>query len=290
MAGELGVRVAIAGIRGLPVRALSRLAGRVARQRLPRPVLRLMIRGFGRAVGVDFGEMRDPVESFETFQDFFVRRLRDGARPVDAGADAFVAPCDGAWGASGRIEGGSLLQLKGRPYSLAQLLGDDEAARRLEGGCFATFYLSPRDYHRFHAPCDVEVVAASHQPGTLWPVNSIGLRGVDGLFAENERICAWMRLAGATGAPPLCLVAVGATMVGCVKVEFDDLVTNRGAERPTHRQYTSPRRFTKGEEWGRFEFGSTLVLVAAPGSLELQMPAPGTALRQGERIGSTRSV
>jgi phosphatidylserine decarboxylase len=236
--------------------------------------------------------MRDPIASFETFQQFFTRRLREDARPIDPASAAFVSPCDGAWGAAGTIEEGMLLQVKGGHYPLAALLGEglgaggEDDAKRLEGGAFATLYLSPRDYHRFHAPCDLEVVSARYLPGRLWPVNALGLRGVDGLFAQNERICAWMRPPGSLGPAPLCLVAVGATMVGSVKVEFDSLATNVRGGAPTHRSYDPGVPFARGQEWGRFEFGSTIVLVAAPGFVALDVPEPGTPVRLGRRIGT----
>jgi phosphatidylserine decarboxylase len=286
MPGPATARSLAALLRALPVKGVSRMAGRLAAARLPGPLLRPLIRGFGAAFGVDFDEARDPVASFSSFQDFFTRRLRDGARPVDPDPRAFVSPCDGAWGAAGRIEAGRLLQVKGRDYSLAALLGSADEATRLEGGVFATLYLSPRDYHRFHTPCEVEVVAACHLPGRLWPVNSIGLQGVDGLFAENERICAWMRPPGSDGPAPLCLVAVGATMVGSVRVEFDDLSTNVPGAVATFRRYQPPVTFARGAEWGRFEFGSTIVLVAAPGFLELEIAPAGAAVRLGTRIGT----
>jgi phosphatidylserine decarboxylase len=166
---------------------------------------------------------------------------------------------------------------------VAALLGSDEDARVFEGGRFATFYLSPRDYHRFHAPARAAVTRARYVPGTLWPVNGLGLAGVDSLFAQNERICAHMQLAGTRGA--LCLVAIGATMVGSVRVSFDDLATNRPGAAPIHRDYPDDRSFEKGEEWGRFEFGSTIVLLAARGVVDLDLQPSGTALRMGSRIG-----
>ncbi len=198
---------------------------------------------------------------------------------------AFVAPCDGSWGEAGRIADGQLLQVKGRPYSLAALLGDEAAAKSFERGWFATCYLAPRDYHRFHAPCDGLVARAVHLPGSLWPVNRIGLEGVPGLFAENERICAFVRLRG-DAREALALIAVGATMVGKVHVDFDALSTNTGDRTPRWRHYANPPRLVKGGEWGRFEFGSTLVLAAAPGVLELAPRPPRSPLRLGERIGT----
>src|SRR5262245_8231602 len=208
--------LALEALRVLPRNWLSRAAGRLVSLRLPRSLVRAEIDFFVRAAGVDLREVREPLDSFESLQAFFTRALRDGARPIDSAEDAFVAPCDGAWGESGPIESGRLLQVKGRPYSLADLLASREEAAELEGGTFATFYLAPRDYHRFHSPCDVTVERVRHVPGTLWPVNAIGLQGVDSLFAQNERIAARMR--ARRGGFAFQLVAVGATMVGKVKL------------------------------------------------------------------------
>jgi phosphatidylserine decarboxylase len=276
----------VAALRHLPVHGLSRLAGRLAGLALPGPLQRAEIRLFGRLVGVDFAEVRDPIERFRTLQDFFTRALKPGVRPIDPAPDAVVAPCDGFWGACGEVEHGTLLQLKGRPYSLAALLGDPEQARSFEGGPFATFYLSPRDYHRFHMPCDGTPIHARYLPGRLFPVNAIGLSGVEGLFAENERVVASFALpAGGT----LCIAAVGATLVGKVHVAFDDLTTQAGGARE-ERRYRDLPRFAKGDEWGRFELGSTLVMVASPDALRLDAEAPGQALRLGTRIGSLRAL
>lgn len=277
-------RVVLALLRALPTHALSRGAGWLAARRLPRWLRVPAVRAFGRAVGVDFGEVAEPLAAFESVQAFFTRRLRDGVRPIDPAPEALVSPCDGAWGAAGRIERGRLLQVKGRHYDCAALLGDAGAAARFDGGAFATLYLSPRDYHRFHAPCAGRVRRAVHIPGTLWPVNRIGVEGIAGLFAVNERLCALLSVAGAS--EDLALVAVGATMVGKVRVTFDDLTTNRRVQAPEVRSYGDGIPLAKGEEWGRFEFGSTIVLVAAPGLLTLDVQPPGTAVRLGQRIGT----
>ena len=276
----------LGALRRLPVHALSRAAGRAASVRLPAPLRALACRAFARAVGADLAEVRDPLDSFASLQDFFTRALRADARTIDPDPAALVAPCDGSWGACGRIADGSLLQVKGRPYSLAALLGDEAAAKALEGGWYATFYLAPRDYHRFHAPCDGFVSRAVYLPGSLFPVNPIGLAYVPDLFAENERICAFVRLRARDTRESLALVAVGATLVGKVHVTFDTLTTNTRDRAPRWRHYDTPPRLVKGGEWGRFEFGSTLVLAAAPGALELAPRPPGSRLRLGERIGT----
>jgi len=288
----------------LPRNAISRLAGGFVSLRLPAPLQRAQIRSFARTFGIDLDEVRDPIESFACLQDFFVRELKEGVRPIDDAADAFVSPCDGAWGEAGRVEEGRLIQVKGRPYSLAALLGDEGEAKHYEGGIFATFYLSPRDYHRFHAPCAARVTRLRYLPGSLWPVNRAGVQGIDSLFAQNERICAFMApLIGAGGgasrgggagsgarAEGLCIAAVGATMVGKVRVNFDSLSTNLPGAGKEERVYGGGEgegapQLATGQEWGRFEFGSTLVLVTAPGIADLEIQEPGTPVRMGERIG-----
>ena len=274
------------GVGLLPLNAISRLAGRLARARLPRALLHPGIRTFSRLLRVDLSEAREPVESFRSFQDFFTRELRDGARVIDPAPEAFVSPCDGAWGVAGPIQDGTLFQVKGRPYSVAALLGSDADAKAFEGGQFATLYLSPRDYHRFHSPADAEVVSTRYLTGRLWPVNRIGLEGVPGLFSENERICAWMRLRS-TGDADVCLVAVGATLVGSVKLVFDSLTTNEAGNVSTMRDYDPPVSLARGAEWGRFEFGSTIVVLARPGAVEIHFEPPGTPVRLGDRIGTT---
>jgi len=181
--------------------------------------------------------------------------------------------------------------VKGRTYSLAALLGGAGDARLFEGGRYAAFYLSPRDYHRFHAPCDGRVVRATYVPGTLWPVNRAGLEGIPGLFAQNERICAFLEIDSIGSGRLICLVAVGATMVGKVRLRFDDLTTNEGRAAIERRAYAAPGHvLAKGEEWGRFEFGSTIVMIAAPGTVDIEAPSPGSLLRLGRRIGTLLRV
>jgi phosphatidylserine decarboxylase len=268
----------------LPKNTLSRLAGRFASLPLPRFFRRPFLRAFGGTFGVDFAEVRDPLESFRTLNQFFVRALVDGARPVDPAPGVVVSPCDGAWGSSGEVEKGQILQVKGRPYSLAELLGDAGQAAACEGGVFATLYLSPKDYHRFHVPVAAKLVRATYLPGALWPVNRAGVEGVAGLFAVNERIVAFFDIDEPGYSGRLAIAAVGATMVGKVKLSVGDLETNRGEAR-ADRHYSPPVEFARGQEWGRFEFGSTLVIVASRGAMGLDAGEPGTPLRLGRPIG-----
>jgi phosphatidylserine decarboxylase len=172
-------RILLAVMVWLPKNALSRLAGRFASLQLPGVLQRAEIAAFARLADVNLDEARDPIESYVSLQRFFVRALRDDARPLEGGETSLIAPCDGAWGAAGRVEAGTILQVKGRNYSVAELLGDEERAASYEAGHYATFYLSPRDYHRFHTPTAGRITRVDYRPGALWPVNSIGLNGVE---------------------------------------------------------------------------------------------------------------
>lgn len=279
-------RAMIAGLKLVPKNAVSRVAGQVAALRLPGPLRRAQLLAFTKAFGVDLHEAEDSIEAYGSIQELFVRNLKEGARPVDPAQDAFVSPCDGAWGETGTIDNGTLFQVKGRPYSVASLLGDADAAARFEGGTFATLYLSPRDYHRFHSPCAGEIVRADYIPGTLWPVNHAGIHHVHGVFAQNERICAYLAPDPSQKDSCICMVAVGATMVGKVHVNFDNLSTNLKNAWPVKRSYTGKEpALSKGQEWGRFEFGSTIVLLLPKGLVELAAEPNGTAVKLGSRIG-----
>jgi len=264
--------------------------GRVAGLRLPSVLQRLELELFVRAAGVDLNEVTQPLSAFASLQEFFTRPLPSGARPIDPALDAFVSPCDGFWGEAGAIEHGRLCQVKGRTYSVASLLGSAERAAVFEGGAFATLYLAPHNYHRLHTPCALRIDAAEYIAGTLWPVNRAGLEGVENLFASNERIAAYASVDGYGPGARICMVAVGAVMVGKVRLVFDDLTTNIGGadSAPRLRTYEPGVDFDKGIEWGRFEFGSTVVLLASPGAVDLEPGAPGSSVRLGERIGRLR--
>ncbi len=286
--GALRRRLLIELLRVLPRAGMSRLVGRLAGLRLPGRLQLWEIELFARAVGIDLDEVGRPLESFSTLQQFFARPLSSGAREIDPGAGAVVAPCDGLWGEAGVIEDGRLCQVKGRTYSAASLLGDAAAAARFVGGTYATFYLAPHNYHRFHTPCALRIDRVDHVPGSLWPVNRAGLEGIAELFARNERLVAHATVTEpeATG-KSICLVAVGAVMVGKIRLTFDDLTTNvaGAADSERSRRYQPGLPFERGAEWGWFEFGSTIVMLAEPGTVRLAIEPPGTPLRLGRAVG-----
>jgi phosphatidylserine decarboxylase len=183
------------------------------------------------------------------------------------------------------------MQVKGRDYRLSELLCDKKWADDLEGGTYVTLYLSPRDYHRFHAPCDLHVVEGVHVPGRLWPVNLWAVRYVEELFCVNERVVLKAK-STSQNTEPFAIIAVGATMVGKVKLEFDDnLTTNRPGGRYLKRSYLANlASFSKGKELGRFEFGSTLVVVYPKNAGSLDTRPPGTPVLLGQKIGLLNHV
>ncbi len=250
--------------------ALSKLVGWIADRRVPGPLRAPLYKGFARFAGADLSEVLEPISTHPTFTDFFVRRLRVDARPVDADPNAIVSPCDGKIVGLCPIDRGTLLQAKGRTYPLAELLGSAADAEGCEGGLAWTIYLSPRDYHRVHAPETCELASVRRIPGARYSVAPAVL-DARLVLPVNER--AVFRLETARGR--LWMVMVGATNVGRIRVVGDD--------------DGLPRRFLRGEEVARFEMGSTVVLVAPRGAADASPSVGlGRALRLGERIATWR--
>lgn len=270
----------------MPQNWISHLAGRLAVLKKPRWFVRKLIHHFARHFQINLNEAEHPIEAYTSLQAFFVRHLKEGARPIDPAEDAMVSPCDGFWGQKSTVRQGMVLQVKNKPYSLSALLADEKWAQQLEGGHAQVLYLSPKDYHRFHAPFDCEVTGAWHVPGRLWPVNTWGVQHVDGLFSVNERVVMVLRPKNMPQ-QEVALVAVGATMVGSVRVNFDEsLTTNTGSQEGRRCVYVeAPHRFKKGQELGRFEFGSTLVLVVPKNFGSLKLQALGEPIKMGASMG-----
>jgi phosphatidylserine decarboxylase len=241
----------------LPKRALTTLAGRLAGAR-GGALTTAAIRWFVARYGVDMDQALDPdVRSYATFNDFFTRAFKPGTRPI-AAAD-LVCPIDGAISQCGRIEGEHIFQAKGHRYTTTALLGGDaELAAGFRDGSFATLYLSPRDYHRIHMPCDGRLLRMIHVPGDLFSVNPETARGVPGLFARNERVvCIFDSTHGR-----FALVLVGATIVGSMATVWHGVVNppRPGAIRQWSYQAEAVM-LARGEEMGRFLLGSTVVLL-----------------------------
>ena len=265
----------------LPKQALTTLAGRVAGARGGALTQRL-IRGFVRRYQVNMAEAANPdPASYATFNDFFTRALKPDARPL-ARAE-LVCPVDGAISQFGAIDQDRIFQAKGHHYTSTALLGGDPAlAAQFDDGLFATLYLSPRDYHRIHMPCDGRLRRMVHVPGYLFSVNPTTARGVPGLFARNERVvCLFDSARG-----PFALVLVGATIVGSMATVWHGVVN---PPRPGHlrewRYDDQNVQLGQGQEMGRFLLGSTVVMLFPRGPLRFNPQwAPGRAIQLGEAM------
>lgn len=264
----------------LPQHGLSRLLGAFAASR-QRHLKRWIINAFTAIYQVDLTECEgDEADDFESFNAFFSRALKTGARPLPADPHALASPADGTVSQAGAVEGGLLVQAKGRGYALADLLGDAGFAACLQDGAFVAIYLAPRDYHRVHAPCAARLDASLEIPGRLFSVNALTERHVPRLFARNERLV--LRLQADFG--EFALVLVGAMIVASIKVAWAD-----GPVSPYRRlraRQVENMRLARGDKVGAFLLGSTVIAVFPRGvSLDAGV-CPGAKIRVGERIGT----
>ena len=272
----------------VPQQALTAFAGWVS-SRERGWVTTEIIRRFVLKYQVNMGEAANPdIASYATFNAFFTRALKPGARPI-ASAD-LVCPVDGAISQFGAIERDQIFQAKGHSYSTTAVVGGDAAlAAQFENGSFATLYLSPRDYHRIHMPCDGRLTRMIYVPGDLFSVNPITARGVPGLFARNERVvCVFDSARG-----PFVLILVGATIVGSMATVWHGVVNPpRGKAVRTWDYPDSQPAITlkKGDEMGRFLLGSTVVMLfpesqVAPLQFNPEWAA-GYSIRLGEAMAA----
>jgi phosphatidylserine decarboxylase len=262
--------LAASGLALVPRVAMSRLVGRIAVLPLPSPLANASVAGYCALLGVDLTEAEPSEQPYRTLDALFTRRLRPGARPVSP--DALVSPADGVLQATGVVDGGSLT-IKGGPYLVGELTGDEEDTARCRGGAFAVVYLSPRDYHRVHAPVDGAVVCTTGIPGDLFPVNSLSER-VPKLFCRNSRVAIRLET---RDFGRVTLVMVGAMNVGRIGIDVLG-----GAEATCGRvPLDPPRSLVRGDEVGVFHLGSTVVVITEkPASLL----APGRPVRLGQSL------
>ncbi len=244
----------------LPQHTLSRIAGRLGRSTWA-PFKNTFIRWFIGRYEVNMEEARLPnAEDYSCFNDFFTRELKPGARPLDGDESIIVSPADGVINQSGRINHDRLIQAKGSEFSLTELLGGSaERAAPFLGGCFATVYLAPKDYHRVHMPLDGTLKEMVYLPGRLFSVNQVTSESVPNLFALNERVvCIFDTARG-----PMAMVLVGAMIVAGVHTVWAGNVCpgNRLICATDYRQQQPPVLIGRGQEMGHFKLGSTVVLI-----------------------------
>ena len=268
----------------LPKRLLTTVAGRVAGAR-GGAMTRWLIRWFVSNYAVDMSEAADPdISNYHSFNDFFARALKSGVRPL-ADAD-FVCPVDGAISQFGPIDDHHVLQAKGHRFTTTELVGGDAAlAARFRHGSFANLYLSPKDYHRLHMPCDGRLTRMIYVPGTLFSVNPVTARGVPNLFARNERVvCVFESPMHGS----FVMVLVGATIVGSMATVWHGVINAKRTNRPSEWTYADQDIvLRKGEEMGRFLLGSTVVMLFPRGTIMFNDQwAPERQVSLGELMGN----
>ncbi len=268
----------------IPKQGLTTLAGRIAGHK-GGTYTTTLIRWFVQKYGVNMDEALNPdITSYASFNDFFTRPLRDGARPL-AKAD-FICPVDGAISQTGEIDDHQIFQAKGHNFSTTALVGGDATlAAQFQHGSFANLYLSPKDYHRLHMPCDGRLTRMIYVPGALFSVNPTTARGIPGLFARNERVvCVFESPEHGT----FVSVLVGATIVGSMETVWHGVVNpTRTGELREWRYDDQQIVLKKGEEMGRFLLGSTIVMLFKKGTISFNPEwAPERGVRLGEVMGN----
>ncbi len=261
--------------------------GRLADITAPTPFVRGVIQTFTRVYDVDMDEAVVPHGGYDSFNAFFTRELRPGMRTVDMRDDVVVSPADGRIEDLGPIEPNAKLFVKGFEYDVGELFGAPEEAARFQGGTFFIVYLSPRDYHRVHAPVDGRVRRARHVDGTLYPVNSIGLTHFPKLFARNERVVTVQSSRFGEAAT----IMVGAIGVGRISVSFDPrIVTNRGQAAQTLEYGDTGPTLARGGEVGRFHLGSTAIVLLGPEHRFRFAVKQGATVRMGQAVAVREGV
>ncbi len=265
----------------LPQHLLSRGMHRLARSTRPtirNTAIRLLLGAYPR---IDLREAVEPDPyRYATFNAFFTRALRPEVRPIAPGPDALISPVDGTLSQLGDVDAGRLLQAKGIEYSAAALLGSESSAAQYAQGRYACIYLAPFDYHRIHAPIDARLTSTRYLPGRLFSVNAATARTIPGLFGVNERvICEFDTRHG-----PLALVMVGALFVGSIETVYGGEINPPRARDGVPREIAAGRglEFRKGDELGRFNMGSTVVLLWQRSTGQI---APGLAAGARLRLG-----
>jgi len=265
----------------IPKNLSSAVVYRATRSR--RPWLKQpLTRWFAKAYGVDLSEAANTdLESYATFNEFFTRELKAGARPIASGADTLVSPADGVLTEHGAIDDGRLYQAKGSSYTLAELVGETRTAvGSLENGRYFTIYLAPHNYHRVHAPIDARLVRTRYIPGARFSVSRATAAAIPRLFCRNERVVCWFETARGT----MVVVLVGALNVSSISTFAHGEIAS-GAARQWHEQPPLPA--ARGAEIGRFNMGSTVVVLLSSPALHFAAGVgEGLAVRMGQALGA----
>ena len=270
----------------LPQHLLSRLVHAFMRVRLA-PVKNTQIALIGSMVGVEWAEAKiENISEFENFNAFFTRELANGMRPIDPDPLSFICPSDGRISECGRITNDRILQAKGHHYSIRSLLANDPSSAEFINGFFHTIYLAPRDYHRVHMPIAGKLQRMIHVPGRLFSVAPYTVRQVPDLFARNERVVSLFE----TTHGPMAVVLVGAMLVSSMETVWSGVVTPPRGRKVVHGDWSRRDiKLKKGEEMGRFNMGSTVIVLLPPGAVSsIEQYESGDIMVMGQKLGRLR--
>ena len=248
----------------------------------------LLIRSISRLAGINRDEALSPdMDDYPNFNAWFTRALKPGARVFDTNPNSILSPCDGMVSETGELQKNSILQAKGKNYSLQDLLANDPVCTLIEDGFFSTIYLSPRDYHRIHMPVSGRLQRMIHVPGRLFSVAPYTVRQVPRLFARNERVISIFEAESG----PMVMVLVGAMLVSSTETVWAGEVTPAKNKHVTVTNYPEENIFlSKGDEMGRFNMGSTVILLMPPGVVNrIGGPSAGDAVKVGQKLGSMKT-
>jgi phosphatidylserine decarboxylase len=266
----------------MPHHAVSRVVYLITR--LHGPQVQPMIRWFVQRYGVNMDDAEESeIGYYQTFNEFFTRELKHNIRPVVSGDNTLACPCDGKISQAGPIRAGAIMQAKGRAYSVLELLGGDKSmAAEFADGQFATIYLAPHDYHRLHMPLDANLVRMIHVPGRLFSVAEWTVQEIPRLFARNERLVCYFE----TAAGPMVMVLVGAINVSAIETIWTGQIVPPGARKISEFDYSHTRKeINKGDEMGRFNMGSTVILLTGSKVQCLPHIEAGYKVKMGQLIG-----
>ncbi len=254
--------------------------GAISDRMLPKAILILWIRLYCKIFGVNMAESEKSIRDFNTFNEFFTRELKAGVRNIDSSKKSIISPVDGRVIEFGKIEKNTLIQAKGKTYSLESLLQNKDAAKKFEDGSFITIYLSPKDYHRIHSPVSGKISGYSYIQGNLFPVGNFSSAQIDELFSKNERLITYIEYSGGT----VVVVKIGACTVGRIRINYEDSAFDTSMKINVEKKYAKKFPVRKGEEIGRFELGSTVVLLFEKNTINFEKISGGTQIKMGEKI------
>jgi phosphatidylserine decarboxylase len=263
---DLAVKFYVVLLTLLPKNMVSKLNGFLAGLRLPRFIMEPIVLAFARIYKINIQEAELEISDYESLNKFFTRALKNGSRLIDQKESVIISPVDGRLLIAGSLEKGQLLQSKGMESSLQNLLGNNRFYKQFLGGNYMTIYLSPQDYHRIHSPVEGRILGYYYQPGKLFPVNNLAVNSINQLFSKNERLITYIQ----SDRGLVAVIKVGATSVGKIRVTYDpNIATNRWIRLAKEHMYDEEIHIRKGAELGRFEMGSTVMLLFERNSVDL---------------------